>query len=193
MTQLGPTNATLRPSLERDRRTGQAPSASLFPSMVFMALFIKQYSLFEYCTNIYGSWRDRPFTLASSRNHKYKLKVHQTNIQYIKEAIFSHNDVSKVRSLGETSVFSQGKVPSHLVESTIPPFGRDLILVTFGYDEGIFSCGQSDSLDGIDSNANGHSWLTQWGLLLKHHYFSVHYLTIIAHPRTPDSVSYSTN
>ena len=72
----------------------------------------------------------------------------------------------------ETSVFSQGKVPSHLVESTIPPFGKDLILVTFGYDEGISSCGQIKSLDGIDSNANDQQWLTQWGLLLKHHHFT---------------------
>ena len=70
-----------------------------------------------------------------------------------------------------TSVFSQGKVPSHLVESTIPPFGRDLILTTLGYDEGISSCGQIESLDGIDSNANDHSWLTQWGLLLEHQCF----------------------
>ena len=98
--------------------------------------------------------------------------MHQTTIQYINEAIFQSIDVSKVRSLGETSVFSQGKVPSHLVESTIPPFGRDLILVTFGYDEGISSCDQIKSLDGIDSNANDHSWLTQWGLLLKHRHFT---------------------
>ena len=58
------------------------------------------------------------------------------------------------------------------MESTIPPFGRDLLLVTFGYDEGISSCGQIESLDGIDSNANDQSWLTQWGLLLKHHHFT---------------------
>ena len=61
------------------------------------------------------------------------------------------------------------------MESTISPFGRDLILVTFGYDEGISSCGQIESLDGIDSNANDHSWLTQWGLLLEHRYFVVQY------------------
>ena len=70
----------------------------------------------------------------------------------------------------ETTI-SQGKVPSHLVESTIPLFGRDLILVTFGYEEGISSSGQIKSLDGIDSNANDQHWLTQWGLLLKHHRF----------------------
>ena len=62
----------------------------------------------------------------------------------------------------------------HTVESIIPPFGRDLILVTFGYDEGFSSCGQIESLDGIDSNANDQHWLTQWGLLLKHRYFVVH-------------------
>ena len=91
--------------------------------------------------NIYGSWRDRRVTLVSTKNHKSKLKVHETIIHYINDAIFQLYDVSKVRSLGKTSVFSQGKVPSHLVESTIPPFGRDLFLVTFGYDEGISSCG----------------------------------------------------
>ena len=122
--------------------------------------------------NIYGSWRDRCVTLVSIRNHKNKLKVHQTNIHYINEAIFPLSDVSKVRSLGKTSVFSQGKVPSHLVESTIPLFGRDLILITFGYDEGISSCDQIESLDGIDSNANDQHWLTQWGLLLKHRHFT---------------------
>ena len=100
--------------------------------------------------------------------------MHETTIHYINEAIFPSNNVSKVRSLGKTSVFSQGKVPSHMVESTIPPFGRDLILVTFGYDEGFSSCGQIESLDGIDSNANDQHWLTQWGLLLKHRYFIVH-------------------
>ena len=71
----------------------------------------------------------------------------------------------------KTSVFSHGKVPSHLVESTISPFGKDFTLVTFGYDEGISSCDQSKSLDGIDSNANDDLWLTQWGLLLEHHDF----------------------
>ena len=41
MTQLGPTNATLRPSLEHVRRTGQAPSASLLLTKIFLAPFIK--------------------------------------------------------------------------------------------------------------------------------------------------------
>ena len=41
-----------------------------------------------------------------------------------------------------------------------------------GYDEGISSCDQIESLDGIDSNANDQHWLTQWGLLLKHRYFT---------------------
>ena len=89
----------------------------------------------------------------------------------------------------KTSVFSQGKVPSHLVESTIPPIGKDLILTTLGYDEGLSSCGQIESLDGIDSNANDHSWLTQWGLLLEHRYFIVQYQIEITYgPYHMDSV-----
>ena len=111
------------------------------------------------------------FTLVSTRNHKCELKVHQTTIHYINEAFFNQTMFRRFAVWEKTSVFSQGKVPSHLVESTIPPFGKDLILTTLGYDEGISSCGQIESLDGIDSNANDHSWLTQWGLLLEHHRF----------------------
>ena len=87
------------------------------------------------------------------------------------EPFFSIIDVSKVRSLGKNFGIFSGESPQSFGGEHHTAKGRDFTLVTFGYDEGISSCDQRISLDGIDSNANDHSWLTQWGLLLKHHDF----------------------
>ena len=61
--------------------------------------------------NIYGSWRDRRVTLVSTKNHKTKLKVHETIIHYINDAIFQLYDVSKVRSLGKNFGIFSGESP----------------------------------------------------------------------------------
>ena len=83
--------------------------------------------------------------------------MHETTIQYRNEAIFQSIDVSKARSLGENFCIFSGESPQsfggeHYYSATIPSFGRYLILVTFGNDEGTSSCDQNESLDGIDSN-----------------------------------------
>ena len=50
-------------------------------------------------------------SLEISKNHKCELKMHQTTIHYINEAIFSLIDVSKVRSLGENFGIFSGESP----------------------------------------------------------------------------------
>ena len=111
MTQLGPTNATLRPSLEHVRRTGQAPSASLFPSIARVGPAYKVLvSLRIFRENLWFLGDGRLMRV-SIRNHKNKLEVIQTNIAYINEAFFRIIDVSKVRSLGKNFGIFSGESP----------------------------------------------------------------------------------